>query len=83
MYFQYEDEFGNFRQTKTFNRLEVESLDDLTSGYSEGYIESFNKLNSFEEDGFYKVEADIVVKIKTFSSYIDEKLNPTGIRIND
>ena len=30
LYFQYEDEFGNFRQTKTFNRLEVESLDDLT-----------------------------------------------------
>ena len=59
-----------------------ETLDDLTSGYSEGYIESFNKLNSFEEDGFFKVEADIVVKIKTFSSYIDEKLNPTGIRIN-
>ena len=59
-----------------------ETLDDLTSGYSEGYIESFNKLNSFEEDGFFKVEADIVVKIKSFSSYIDEKLNPTGIRIN-
>ena len=59
-----------------------ETLYDLTSGYSEGYIESFNKLNSFEEDGFFKVEADIVVKIKSFSSYIDEKLTPTGIRIN-
>lgn len=60
-----------------------ETLDDLTSGYSEGYIESFNKLNSFEEDGLFKVEADIVVRIKTFSSYIDEKLNPTGIKIKD
>ena len=60
-----------------------ERLDDLTSGYSEGYIESFKKLNSFEEDGLFKVEADIVVRIKTFSSYIDEKLNPTGIKIKD
>ena len=60
-----------------------EILDDLTSGYSEGYIESFKKLNSFKEDGLYRVEADIVVRRKTFSSYIDEKLSPTGIRIND
>lgn len=30
LYFQYEDEFGNFRQTKTFNRIETQSLDDLT-----------------------------------------------------
>ena len=60
-----------------------ETLDDLTSGYSEGYIESFKKLNSFEEDGFFKVEADIVVRIKNFSSYVDEKLKPTSLKIND
>ena len=60
-----------------------ETIGDLISGYSEGYIESFNKLNSFEEDGLFKVEADIVVKVKTFSSYIDDKLNPTGITIKD
>ena len=59
-----------------------ETLDNLTSGYSEGYIESFKKLNSFEEDGLFKVEADIVVRIKTFSSYVDEKLNSTGLKIN-
>jgi len=59
-----------------------ETLNDLISGYSEGFIESFNKLNSFEEDGLFKVEADIVVRIKSFSSYIDEKLNPTGLKIN-
>ena len=58
-----------------------ETLDDLTIGFSEGYIESFNKLNSYEEDGLYKVEADIVVRIKSFSSYIDEKLNTTEIKI--
>ena len=58
------------------------TIGDLTSGYSEGYIESFKKLNSYKEDGFYKVEADIVVRVKTFSSYIDEKLNPKGIKIN-
>ena len=60
-----------------------ETLGDLTSGYSEGYIESFNKLNSYKEDGFFKVEADIVVRVKSFSSYIDEKLNPKGIKINN
>jgi len=60
-----------------------ETLDDLISGYSEGYIESFKKLNSFEEDGLFKVEADIVVRIKSFSSYVDEKLKPTGLKIND
>jgi hypothetical protein len=59
------------------------TIGDLTSGYSEGYIESFKKLNSYKEDGFYKVEADIVVRVKTFSSYIDEKLNPKGININN
>jgi len=30
LYYQYEDEFGNFRETKTFNPLEASSLDDLT-----------------------------------------------------
>ena len=58
-----------------------EILGDLTSGYSEGYIESFKKLNSYEEDGLVKVEADIVVRNKTFSSYIDEKLIPSKIKI--
>ena len=65
------------------NLYTKETLYELNSGYSEGYIESFNKLNSFEEDGLFKVEADIVVRIKEFSSYIDEKLNPTGTKIND
>tara|TARA_B100001057_G_C22842105_1_gene947483 strand:+ start:1150 stop:2025 length:876 start_codon:yes stop_codon:yes gene_type:complete len=58
-----------------------ETLADLTSGYSEGYIESFKKLNSYKEDGLVKVEADIVVRNKTFSSYIDEKVNPSRIKI--
>ena len=30
MYYQYEDEFGNFRPTTQFNSVEVKSLDDLT-----------------------------------------------------
>jgi len=60
-----------------------ETLGELTSGYSEGFIESFNKLNSYEEDGLYKVEADIIIRIKTFSSYIDETLNPSRIKINN
>ena len=71
------------------NELEKEdlyskvTLNDLTSGYSEGYIESFNKLNSFKEDGLFKVEADIVVRVQNFSSFLDERLKPTSIKIND
>jgi hypothetical protein len=30
LYFQYEDEFGNFRSTASFNKLETATLDDLT-----------------------------------------------------
>ena len=41
-----------------------ETLGDLTSGYSEGYIESFKKLKSYEENGLVKVDADIVVRNK-------------------
>ena len=46
-------------------------------------ILNHSKKNSYEEDGLFKVEADIVVRIKTFSSYVDEKLKPTGLKIND
>ena len=60
-----------------------ETLVDLTSGYSEGYIESFNKINSYEIDGEFKVEAIIVIRNKTFSSYIDEKLSPSRIKIKN
>ena len=52
-----------------------EIIRDLTSGYSEGYVESFKKLNTFNENGFVKVEADIVIRKKSFSSYIDEISN--------
>ena len=30
LYFQYEDEFGNFRQTRTFDEVEIKDLDELT-----------------------------------------------------
>ena len=60
-----------------------ETLGDLTSGYSEGYIESFKKINTYEIDGEFKVEAVIVVRNKTFSSYIDEKLSPSRIKIKN
>ena len=30
LYFQYEDEFGNFKSTSTFNSVEAKTLDDLT-----------------------------------------------------
>ena len=30
LYFQYEDEFGNFRQTRTFNEVEGKDLDELS-----------------------------------------------------
>ena len=34
LYYQYEDEFGNFRETKTFDSAEVSTLDDLTKSIS-------------------------------------------------
>ena len=85
------DYLDSVKQLTSFIENEIEKKDlyiketigKLTSGYSEGYIESLNLLNSFERDGLFKVEADIVVRIKTFSSYIDEKLDPTGIIIKD
>ena len=86
-----DDYLDSVKQLTSFIENEIEKKDlyiketigKLTSGYSEGYIESLNLLNSFEEDGLFKVEADVVVRIKTFSSYIDEKLDPTGIIIKD
>ena len=86
-----DDYLDSVKQLTSFIENEIEKKDfyiketigKLTSGYSEGYIESLNLLNSFEEDGLFKVEADVVVRIKTFSSYIDEKLDPAGIIIKD
>ena len=51
-----------------------EMIDDLTSTYTEGFIESFKKLNSYEIAGglLINVEAEITVRRKTFSSYLDE-----------
>ena len=50
-----------------------EKIDDVESTYTEGFIESFKKLNSYEiGGGFINVEAEIIVRRKTFSSYLDE-----------
>ena len=50
-----------------------EIIDDVQSSYTEGFIESFKKLNSYERgDGLINVEAEITVRRKTFSSYLDE-----------
>lgn len=49
MYYQYEDEFGNFRPTSQFNSLEVKSLDDLTK--SVAYDPTFvSQVNSFTQN---------------------------------
>ena len=48
-------------------------IDDMQSFYTEGFIESFKKLNSYEiGGGFINVEAEIIVRRKSFSSYLDE-----------
>ena len=48
-------------------------IDDMQSSYTEGFIESFKKLNSYEiGGGLINVEAEIIVRRKTFSSYLDE-----------
>ena len=48
-------------------------IDDMQSSYTEGFIESFKKLNSYEiGGGLINVEAEITVRRKTFSSYLDE-----------
>ena len=70
-------------EIKQSNFYTKETLGELTSGYSEGYIESFNKINSYKIDGEFKVEAIIVIRNKTFSSYIDEKLSPSRIKIKN
>ena len=50
-----------------------EKIDDVESTYTEGFIESFKKLNSYEiGGGLINVEAEIIVRRKTFSSYLDE-----------
>ncbi len=49
MYYQYEDEFGNFRPTSQFNSVEVKSLDDLTK--SVAYDPTFvSQVNSFTQN---------------------------------
>ena len=49
MYYQYEDEFGNFRPTSQFNSVEVKSLDDLTK--STVYDPTFvSQVNSFTQN---------------------------------
>ncbi|WP_288262716.1 hypothetical protein [uncultured Prochlorococcus sp.] len=51
-----------------------EKIDDMKSFYTEGFIESFKKLNSYDIAGgkLINVEAEITVRRKTFSAYLDE-----------
>ena len=59
------------KESSVFTSKEI--IDDLKSTYTEGFIESFKKLNSYEiGGGLINVEAEIIVRRKTFSSYLDE-----------
>ena len=59
------------KESSVFTSKEI--IDDLGSTYTEGFIESFKKLNSYEiGGGLINVEAEIIVRRKTFSSYLDE-----------
>ena len=58
---------------ESFSFTSKEIFDDMQSSYTEGFIESFKKLNSYEiGGGLINVEAEIIVRRKTFSSYLDE-----------
>ncbi len=59
------------KERSVFSSKEI--IDDVKSSYTEGFIESFKKLNLYEiGDGLINVEAEIIVRRKTFSSYLDE-----------
>ena len=59
------------KESSEFTSKEI--IDDVKSTYTEGFIESFKKLNSYEiGGGLINVEAEIIVRRKTFSSYLDE-----------
>ena len=59
------------KESSVFTSKEI--IDDVKSTYTEGFIESFKKLNSYEiGGGLINVEAEIIVRRKTFSSYLDE-----------
>lgn len=59
------------KESSVFTSIEI--IDDVKSTYTEGFIESFKKLNSYEiGGGLINVEAEIIVRRKTFSSYLDE-----------
>jgi len=59
------------KESSVFTSNEI--IDDVKSTYTEGFIESFKKLNSYEiGGGLINVEAEITVRRKTFSSYLDE-----------
>ena len=59
------------KEMSVFSSKEI--IDDVKSSYTEGFIESFKKLNLYEiGDGLINVEAEIIVRRKTFSSYLDE-----------
>ena len=59
------------KESSLFTSKEI--IDDLISSYTEGFIESFKKLNSYKiGGGLINVEAEIIVRRKTFSSYLDE-----------
>ncbi len=57
------------KERSVFSSKEI--IDDVKSSYTEGFIESFKKLNLYEiGDGLINVEAEITVRRKTFSSYL-------------
>ena len=65
LYYQYEDEFGNFRKTKTFNSIEVSTLDDLTKSVSNDPT-FVSQVNSFTQ----KLKSDM---LESNQFYPDQK----------
>ena len=70
LYYQYEDEFGNFRQTKTFNRIEASTLDDLTKSVSNDPT-FVSQVNSFTQ----KLKSDMLEKNQFYPDQKQSKAN--------
>ena len=70
LYYQYEDEFGNFRQTKTFNSIEASTLDDLTKSVSNDPT-FVSQVNSFTQ----KLKSDMLEKNQFYPDQKQSKAN--------
>lgn len=54
-------------------KSESKKIDLNTREYSQGYIKSFRIKNSAEEEGQYKVRAEVIVRVDQFREFVSKK----------